>query len=227
MIICCHNALTTLDTFHKVSTLFISILTFGFIIYGYMRYLENKVKDKQLEVIADFVKQIQQTDFIYIDFITQDNSKTKPIPIGIVTLFDIPEIEGFEEYNELCFWGVDDPFEKPLHAWDFFYKFYSNPFLPPTIAEPLKKFNFWQNQKTIKYAEVKKKQWAVLGRKTGYNEDTAYCFYLDGAEISTYGGFKQASKELRDSIINWLAKYGVKDLNITTSHIYQNKKASN
>ena len=68
-----------------------------------MRYLENKVKDKQLEVIADFVKQIQQTDFIYIDFITQDNSKTKPIPIGIVTLFDIPEIEGFEEYNELCF----------------------------------------------------------------------------------------------------------------------------
>ena len=130
-----------------------------------MRYLENKVNAKQLEVIADFVKQIQQIDFLYIDFIDPVNSNTKPIPIGIVTLFDIAEMKGFEDYNELYFWGTDGPEEKPLHAWDFFFKFYSNPLLPPSIEKVVPKSELYsspsfknvvlkQSGKTVNESEV-------------------------------------------------------------------------
>jgi hypothetical protein len=220
MINCCSNSFD-FDTFQKTLTLILGILTLIILIAGYYKFLQNKLRDKQLDIVCELVKQIQQEDWQYIKFNQLKNTIPPSKRFPIATIFDIAEMEEFDKYENLYFWGMDfETSNKELQSWSFFFKFYSNPFLPKSIAKELKKFNTWQVTQTIDYDEVKKKDYILVGRKKQISPG-AYCFYYTEGEMTTCKDFKKACINLKFAIINWAQQYGLDDLNITTSHIHR------
>lgn len=207
----------TLDEAEKIGSLIFGLITVIILIAGYYKFLQNKLRDKQLDIVTELIRQIQQVDWHYLHF---NNFDKLPANHRIATLFDIAEMKEFDECENLFFWGIDIelPSEKLL-AWDFFNKFYSHPFLPLSIAAPLKKFNFWRQQKNISFDDAKDKKYIAIGRKTVRPKDS-YFFYLAEGEMRSAKEFKKTAKELKDAIIGWADKYGLDDLNITTSHIH-------
>lgn len=215
---CCFCGLS-LDTIQKIGSLLFGLISLIILIIGYFKFLRNQLRNKQLDTVYELIKQIQQNDWHYLHFNNFDNLPSKH---RIVTLFDVAEMKEFDECDNLFFWGVDiEPFGEKLLSWDFFFKFYSHPFLPISIAKQLKKFNLWQEQRHISYEETKGKKYIAIGRKKIIPND-AYYFYFTEGEMISGKGFKQASMELKESIIKWARKYKLNDLNITTSHIYRN-----
>ena len=207
-----------LDTILKIIPILISATTLIILILGYRKFLQNQLRNKQLDTVYELVKQIQQKDFHYLWLTNLANNNS--IPITIATILDIAEMREFDEYEKLYFWGIDT--EQPgieLHSWSFFFNFYSHPFLPRSIAIQLQKFNIWRNQEIISYEEVKKTKCIIIGRKQVI-PNTATCFYITEGDLKSSKEFKQAAIDLRDSIIEWAKKYNLDDLNITPSHIY-------
>lgn len=210
-----------IDTIEKLGSLIIGIITLRILIAGYYKFLQNQLRNKQLEVVTELVRQIQQIDWHYLHFNNFDNL---PLKYRIVTLFDIAEMEEFDECDNLFFWGLDiEQSEEDLLSWNFFNKFYSHPFLPISIAKPLKQFSFWEEQKHITYEEAKSKKYISVGRKKIIPND-AYFFYLEKGNMKSGKEFKKLAMELRNAIIKWAEKYGLDDLNITTSHRNNNLK---
>ena len=216
MTTCCLYHEFSLDTIEKIGSLLIGLVTLIILIAAYRKFLQNQLRNKQHDVFTELVRQIQQMDWHYLHF---KNFNNLPLKHRIATLFDIAEMKEFDVCENLFFWGIDiEPIGEELHSWDFFYKFYSHPFLPISIARPLKKFNFWREQKQIQFKEAQDKKYIAIGRKKIIPEN-AYFFYLSEGEMRSCKGFKQSAKELKDAIIQWADKYGLDDLNITTSHI--------
>lgn len=91
--------------------------------------------------------------------------------------------------------------------------------MPRPIAIQLQKFNIWRTQKTVSYGDVKKTKCIIIGRKQTI-PDSATCFYITEGDLKSGIEFRQATIELRDSIIEWAKKYKLDDLNITPSHIF-------
>lgn len=210
----------SLDSIEKIGSLFVGVTTLIILIAGYYKFLENQLRNKQLDVVASLVGQIQQFDWHYLHF---NNFEDLPKKHRIATLFDIAEMKEFDECDTLYFWGIDiEPIGEELLSWGFFHKFYSHPLLPTSIAIPLKKFTFWRQQDTISFDNAKEKKYIAIGRKKVRPED-AYFFYLKEGEMRSCKEFKKAAKELKDAIIIWSDKYGLDDLNITTSHIHQSE----
>lgn len=217
MISCCSCGLY-LDAIDKIGSLFIGIITLIILIAGYYKFLQNKLRDRQLDTVYELIKQIQQNDWHYIHFNHFDNL---PLNHRICTLFDIAEMKEFDECEKLFFWGIDiEPPGEKLHSWDFFFKFNSHPFLPISIARPLKKFNLWNHQTQIPYKDTQNIKYIAIGRKKIIPEN-AYYFYFPEGEMMDCKVFKQAATELKDAIVRWATKYGLDDLNITTSHIHR------
>ena len=134
------------DVSIKIITVILGIISIFLAITGYRKFLKNQLVSKQLDVVCELIKQIQQSDWHYFKFHnTKDENKSRPF---LGTLFDIAEMEDFNTDAKLCFWCIDSltPTEDKLHSWDFFMKFYSHPFLPKSIAEELKKFNLRKEQ---------------------------------------------------------------------------------
>lgn len=182
---------------------------------SYQDYLKNELKNNQLKVVADLVRQIQQEDFLYLSLNGfEANIKKK----HIATLFDIADLELFDESKQLYFWHVDS--EEDLNSlikWGFFFKFYSNPFLPISIAIKLREFNSWQTQGGFVFKkQVEGDKYIVIGQKKTYNENSTYFFYE--GKMGNGKEFRLICKELRKSIIDWAEKYGINDINITNSH---------
>ena len=71
---------------------------------GYRKYLQNKLRDKQLDSVCDLVKQIQQEDFHHIWFNDPGNLKSK-----LATLFDIAEMKEFDDYEKWYYFGATVP----------------------------------------------------------------------------------------------------------------------
>jgi len=172
------------------------------------------LRDKQLDVLCDLVKQIQQIDFHYIFFNNPNNLKS-----GLATLFDIAEMKEFDEYGRWYYFGAnaENTNEKILN-WDFFFNFYSHPFIPKAIAIRLKKFNLRNNIFIKPYRDIRDSKCIILGKKQSIKEDTS-CLYINDDDMGTCIGFKRAARELKDEIIKWASRYKVDDLNITTSHV--------
>jgi hypothetical protein len=208
-----HICYISLDTIHKIGTLFFGTITVILAILGYRKFLQNKLRDKQLDVICDLIKQIQQIDFHYIFFNTPNNSQS-----GVATLFDIAEMKEFDDYERWYYFAasIEDINEQTLN-WDFFYKFYSHPLIPKSIATILKKFTL-RNRHAISYRDIKNSKCIILGRKGVIGDDTR-CLYIKDDDMGTCKSFKKAAKELKDDIIKWANRYKINDLNITTSHI--------
>lgn len=210
-----------LDSIYKIVSMLVSIGTLAIIILGYNKFLKNQLRQKQLDTIYELIRQIQQTDWNYLQF-----NKFENVPVNrhIVTLFDIAEMEEFKECEKLLFWGKDnEPSGVELLEWNFFYKFYSHPFLPLSIAVHLKKFNLWRQQNQVSYKQVENERYIAIGRKQIIPQE-AYFIYFSEGEMKNCSGFRQIIIDLRDSIIKWTSKYGLNDLNITTSHIYESDK---
>jgi hypothetical protein len=112
-----------------------------------------------------------------------------------------------------------EPIGEKLLSWDFFFNFHSHPLLPISIAKPLKKLSLWQQQNQITIDKVKDEKYIAIGRKKIIPEN-AYYFYFPEGNLSTCQGFKQATIELRDAVIKWTKKFGLNDINITTSHLH-------
>lgn len=202
----------------KLMQILLSIATLIILILGYRKFLQNQLRTKQLDTVHEFIKQIQQGDWHYLHFNKYENA---PIKTHIATLFDIADMNEFDENSKLYFWGINnEPPEEKLLSWDFFYNFHSHPFLPLSIAEPLKKFSLWRQQSNITVDLVKEEKYIAIGRKKIIPEN-AYYFFLPDSNLSTCKGFKDACIELRDAIIKWTNKYGLKDINITTSHLHR------
>lgn len=208
----------TFDLIYKIVSLLVVIGTFIILILGYRKFLQNQLRNKQLDTVHELIKHIQQSDWHYLHFNNFDNA---PSNSHIATLFDIAAMEEFDECEKLLFWGKDiEPSDEELLSWDFFFKFHSHPFLPTSIAVHLKKFNLWKQQNSIICEKVKNDKYIAIGRKKIIPEQ-AYFFFFSEGEMKDCSGFKKIARELRDSITEWTKKYGLKDLNITTSHIYQ------
>jgi len=220
MTFCCNCGLSLGDV-QKIGSLIFGLITVIILIAGYFKFLQNKLRDKQLDIVTELIKQIQQVDWHYLHFNNFDNL---PLQHRIATLFDIAEMNEFDDCDNLYFWGIDiEPIDEKLPAWDFFDKFYSHPFLPTSIANPLKKFTFWRQQKNISFEESKDKKHIAIGRKK-VRPENAYFFYLAEGEMKSSKEFKQAANELKDAIIKWADRYGLDNLNITTSHIHRTDK---
>ena len=220
MTACCYCGVS-LDTIQKVGSLLFGLITLIILIAGYFKFLQNKLRDKQLDTVYELIKQIQQEDWQYIRFNNFDTFAKFPT----ATLFDIAEMKEFDDCDNLFFWGIDiEPSGKKLLAWDFFFKYYSHPLLPISIAKQLNIFNLWRfEQKQISYEEAMKQKHIAIGRKEQI-QPYSYYFYFSDGELATCKKFKQATKELKDAITNWAKKYGLDDLNITTSHAYPTDK---
>lgn len=217
MTACCICGVS-LDIIEKIGSLFFGLITVIILIAGYFKFLQNKLRDKQLDTVYELIKQIQQKDWHYIHFNQFDNLPSKH---RIGTLFDLAEMKEFDECDKLFFWGVDiEPPGEKLLFWDFFFKFYSHPLLPISIARPLKKFNLWKQQNQITYKDAQNMKYIAIGRKEVIPEN-AYYFYFTEGEMMNCKGFKQATAELKGAIAQWATKYGLDDLNITTSHIHR------
>jgi len=202
----------------KITPIFLSIATLIILILGYRKFLQNQLRTKQLDTVYEFIKQIQQLDWHYLHFNRYENA---PIKAHIVTLFDIADMKEFDESSKLYFWGTDiEPIGEKLLSWDFFFKYHSHPFLPISIAKPLKKFSLWRQQNNIMVDNVKDEKYIAIGRKKIIPENAYYFFFPDG-NLSTCQGFKETTVELRDAIIKWTKKYGLSDINITTSHLHE------
>jgi hypothetical protein len=210
----------SLDDVEKIGSLIFGLITIIILITGYKKFLQNKLRDKQLDIVTELISQIQQEDW---HFLTFNNFENLPLEYRIATLFDVAEMNEFEECDNLFFWGLDIelPGEKLLE-WEFFNKFHSHPFLPVSIAIQLKKFSLWQQQERISFDEANKYKYIALGRKASITPG-AYFFYFPEGNMYSCKEFKKSAKELKDSIINWAEKYGLDDLNVTTSHIHEAK----
>lgn len=206
------------DIILKVTPILLSLATLIILILGYRRFLQNQLRTKQLETVHEFIKQIQQGDWHYLHFNKYENAPSKA---HIATIFDIADMDEFDENSKLYFWGIDnEPPEEKLLSWDFFFKFHSNPLLPISIAKPLKKFSLWRQQSNITVDMTKEEKYIAIGRKKTVPEN-AYYFFLPNSNLSTCKGFKETCIELRDAIIKWTNKFGLKDINITTSHLHK------
>lgn len=206
-----------LDFVLKVLPILLSIATLVILILGYRKFLQNQLRTKQLETVHEFIKQIQQGDWHYLHFNKYENTPSKA---HIATIFDIADMDEFDENSKLYFWGINnEPPEEKLLSWDFFFKFHSHPFLPISIAKPLKKFSLWRQQGNITVDMAKEEKYIAIGRKKIVPEN-AYYFFLPNSNLSTCKDFKVTCIELRDAIIKWTNKFGLKDINITTSHLH-------
>lgn len=182
---------------------------------SYQDYLKNELKNNQLKVVADLVRQIQQEDFLYL---TLNGFGTNIKKNHIATIFDIADIELFDESKQLYFWQVDSDEElNSLINWSFYFKFYSNPFLPKSIALKLREFNTWQITNVIFKKTLEIEKYIAIGRKRTFNENSSYYFYTRG-KMATGKEFRQICNELRQSILDWAKEYGIDDINITNSH---------
>ena len=221
---------SSISTLISAIALIVSICTFILGIVAYKRFLQNKLRDKQLETVYELIQQIQQHDWHYIQYNNFYNNNLPVYGQTLATLFDIADMEEFDDCDNLYFWAGETDDNEPsdkdkLHSWDFFYTFNSHPLLPISIAEPLKKFNLHSRQQHIvKFIDAKDKKYISLGRKKGYSPDVAYFLSYSEGEMATCKGFKKAATELRDAINKWAEKYGLNDLNITSSHIKLGKQ---
>lgn len=133
------------------------------------------------------------------------------------TLFDIVEMSEFEDFDKLYFWGEEENDQfKQLIFWGGHKKYYPNPILPKSITEPLRKFNL-SNGIAVEYKQIKETNCIIIGRKGMVNDKTP-CLSIKKSQIETCSGFRQSCKNLKIAIEKWLEKYGITDLNITTSH---------
>jgi hypothetical protein len=198
----------TFDTVHKLLSLVISLVTLTILIVGYYKYLQNQLRSKQLDTVYELIKQIQQYDWQYLHFNMFDDA---PLKKHIATLFDIGEMSEFDECEKLYFWGKDiEKTDEDLLSWDFFFNFHSHPYLPISIAIPLKKFNLWQQQNQVSCKEANNTKCIIIGRKKVIPEEAYYIYFSEG-NMKTCKEFKQSALELRKAIIKWSSKYGLKD----------------
>ncbi len=104
-----------LDIVLKIIPILISAVTLTILILGYRKFLQNQLRNKQLDTIYELVKQIQQIDFQYLWLINPNEPNSAPIRIA--TILDIAEMKEFDECEKLYFWGID--MERPeieLHS---------------------------------------------------------------------------------------------------------------
>lgn len=207
-----------IDLAFKSTSLLIGIGTFILVIIGFRTVLRNQLRTKQLDVVYQLIEQIQKTDWQLVHFHNFDPGTPKYLHL---TLFDVVEIDEFNTSDKLYFWGIDtEQLDESLFEWQFFFKYYSHPLLPKSIAIALKKFNLWRPQKHIYYDDVKDDRYIAIGRKKNRNKDSYYFYFTEG-DLSSCQEFKKSVTELRNEIIKWAKKYKLKDLNITTSHASQ------
>jgi len=201
----------TFDEFCKLGSLILSIVTVTIAVIGYQKFLQNKLRDKQLDVVCELIKQIQQENFHHIFF--NENNKLRQ---GLVTLFDVTDMKEFDEFEKWYFFPTDDNTYENGLDWDFFYKFYSHPLLPKSIANALKKFTL-KDTSVIPYKEIKDTKCIIIGLTNSIPEDKS-CMYVRG-DFGNSKAFKIAAIDLKNEIIKWAEEYKIDDLNITDSHM--------
>ncbi len=195
----------------------ISLFSITLAFLGFRYYLKRTARGKQLEVVLDLIKQI------HADFNTMSFKNTTVV----ATLFDIAEMEDFEHKQNVYFLEVDpyDIMEGNIYKrWDFYLKFYTNPLLPRSIADVLNKFNI-NNAQTIAYSQTNSDKDVYIGSPGTIDKDTR-CLFHACTDMEKAADFKNAAKALKLAIVTWLNKYGVNDVNITTSHHFVKKTVS-
>ncbi len=186
--------------------------------FAYKKFLSNKHCEKQLETVCGLVNEIQNNfNIFYFNFGTTHNIS------GWRTLLDVSEMPQFDQdFNRLYFFFKEnEKNNENIFNWDFFIKYHSDPLLPKQIADKLKSFNNFQ-WTSVKYNEIKNEKCIIIGNK-GLIQSETPCSYIKNSPIENCKGFKKSVIDLRHAIEEWLQLYGIKDLNITTSHQFKDK----
>lgn len=202
-----------------ILTVIINLMVLGFGICRYKKFLSDKSKEKQLDVVINLIDCIHIDKNCFIDC----NQYTKPITyIHPLNIFEISDNRFFNDTKnddrELYFFNNGD--NPTALRWGFFNDFYTNPCLPNKIAIELYKFKLPQIELAQKMCSklkvVSQKDCVVIGNIGVENED-AEVFSVNGfdSKLKTVRDFKEACSQLNTEIIEWLRKYGIKDLNIT------------
>ncbi len=210
----------------------------GFIlaIIAYNKFLIKPFREKQLQVVCDLIKQINDE----WNHFTFKNVEHTPLRAGWGNIFDLaefPEINEnidfytFAEEDEGRFYqdrGIvgsgmydseDQRFDDIIAAESF--RFHNNPLLPITIAQVLKKFSLTDTiiagNKTLR--EIRKEdKYVIMGKKKRQDDNTICYYYNDKRRWKDYINI---CKALKKAILQWGEKYGLDDLNITISHNFK------
>lgn len=192
--------------------LLISLTMLIYIILAYKAFLSQHHKKQQVDVVSGLITQIH-SDLNIFHFNHSETSNYGDWR----TIFDITESNEMDKHERIYFHAANPDDKKETLNWDFFRKYYANPLLPIGIAKKLKAFNIY-HWKSIKYKEISKSNCIIIGNKGTLDPETS-CLYIENGKITTTEQFKKSVYELKKEIVCWLRKYGIKDINITKSHV--------
>jgi len=192
----------------QLTSVFIAFATFCLGFVAYRKFLNKKLKEKQLDAVCDLVKEIHASyNLVFLN--SEGNGRNY-----YFTIFDIAVSPEFDHGGKFFTFGQgeDQNFDDVVN-WKFF-GYYSNPLIPKSIADALKKFNV-KHWNSIEYSKIQNTKCNIMG-KVGVIEGDRSCMYYD--DKLTVREFKSHCYMLRSSIEDWLYKYGIKDLNLSSSH---------
>jgi len=226
----------------QAASLLISLCTLRLAVKAFKRYVSDKVSEKQLDEVIDLLKKLENLTFLIgvrdvREFGPETFFEREPNAESDLNVFSaIPE--GYKLNKE-----VDVLFSREaIPIFSAIYGLSKNVLLPLSIAEPLRKFSHfeWLNLhcekgkglltpddrpplETIqKLEEQKLIEYPFLYISSSIKRDgnewiqipEYYCVIPSRYDLYRTTGFFKALNDISKSILKWLEKSNIKDLNI-------------
>jgi hypothetical protein len=190
---------------------------------NYQNFAKQEFVKKQIQVITDLVQSLHN-DKINFQFTTYLGNGATAGHYD-ATIFEVQELKVIDSHpdyyqNPICFNGICNQL---LNIKNFI----DNPFLPKSIADELEKF-YARNHYDVKKEELKGEHIIVVNTK---HFETGIFERQDGNShrvvkqsqafaLLNWANLIECSKRLETSIVNYLTRYKVKEINIRKDFKY-------
>ena len=188
----------------------LAIATFSIAVAAYRKFLSQKLAENQLELVLKLIKAFTAAKYRFEEFDTtiSGGPGSYKISIDYKNTFELAALSS--NINNLPNAPVFIPTSHTMGFSESPFSYLSNPLLPNSISKSMDRL-----RRTLVYTNDELKnfeKYIVLGNKMPVNQ-------VEFVKVELYrleGGipdFIKSCKETTDSIINWLEKYGLQDLN--------------
>ena len=186
-------------------SLIVSVSTFLIAYCAYNRFLVRQLRQKQLEVVLDFINSIHNSKN-RIEIHMPNNKRLTSI--DLFSIFDLVEYSSLTNVEEIYFFNED------FLNWAFLKEYLTNPLLPKTIVNVLKKFQL-KDKTDYERHFVFNKNAVIIGNVETPMPNTPI-FYVTNFEnyLNSISDLKQNVIELKKVIMEWLKEYGINDVNL-------------
>jgi hypothetical protein len=218
--------------------LIVSSLTLYVAYLAYKKYIENKLQEKQLDVVLKLIEVIGNTNLCMNFHLRKSTNSLTASNNSEINQYEIIEYnEGIKilkfEKNifELTNLSDESLFKKKYlftdlsitasekNKIDQLVNFSSNPILPKSIAAEVKKFSISEKYFAIglmKNPTLNASQSFIrigCGEEGEFSDISKYRNNEDGVAFKSWDDFIQSCQMLSESIKKWLSKHGITEIN--------------